>query len=78
MSNREMKNVQGRRISCKISASTVTKWVAILVIILSPRRYLVISPSEICVASCILLFEVNPMWIVGSKIQRKKLGIMKL
>ena len=43
-----------------------------------PRRYLAISPSDFCVASCILLSEVNLMWIVGSGIRTKELGAKRL
>jgi len=35
----------------------MTKWVTILVIALSPSRYLAISPSEFYI-------ETNSMWIV--------------
>jgi len=37
-----------------------------LMIALSLKRYLAISLSDFCVASCILLFETNPVRIVGS------------
>jgi len=56
----------------------VTKWVTTLVVALSLRRYLAISPSDFCVASYILLSEVNPMWNVGSGIQTKELETKKL
>ena len=47
-------------------------------IALSLRRYIAISPSDFCIASCIILLETNPMWIVGSGIQTKELETMKL
>ena len=48
-----------------------------LVIALSPRRYLAISPSDFGVATGILLFKVNPIWIVGSGIRTKELATKK-
>ena len=56
----------------------MSEWVTTLVIALSPRRYLAICPSDFCVATCILLFEANRMWIVGLGIQTKELGTKKL
>jgi len=54
------------------------KWATMLVIALSPKRYLAIWPSDFCVSCCIRLFENNPLWIVGLGIRTKELGTMKL
>ena len=55
-----------------------TKQFHLLLITLSLRRYIAISPSNFCVTSSILHSEANSMWVIGSRIRTREIETMNL